>query len=87
MLARLFVLLAVAGAALVPATPAHAAHVIVRCESIDYQDGYCNAETHRGVRLVRQLSDSPCQLGRNWGYDRGGIWVDQGCAAVFRVRW
>jgi len=27
------------GAALAPATPAHAAHAIVRCESIDYQDG------------------------------------------------
>lgn len=39
---------------------------------------------HEGrVRLVRQLSDKPCREGRSWGYDRSGIWVDDGCRAVF----
>jgi hypothetical protein len=39
---------------------------------------------HNGrVRLVRQLSDKPCREGRTWGYDRNGIWVDDGCRAIF----
>jgi hypothetical protein len=35
--------------------------------------------------LERQLSDARCIRGDNWGVDRGGIWVDRGCAAEFRV--
>lgn len=39
---------------------------------------------HEGrVRLVRQLSDKPCREGRTWGQDRTGIWVSDGCRAVF----
>ena len=37
----------------------------------------------RGVRLVRQTSDASCVQGRSWGYDRGSVWVDDGCAGVF----
>jgi hypothetical protein len=41
------------------------------------------------VRLQRQLSDSACIEGRSWGWNRAGIWVDQGCGASFLVtrRW
>jgi hypothetical protein len=40
---------------------------------------------HNGtVRLSRRLSDKPCVQGRSWGYDRDGIWVDDGCRAIFR---
>jgi hypothetical protein len=35
------------------------------------------------VRLVKQLSSAPCVQGRSWGYDSGGIWVDNGCRAEF----
>ena len=38
------------------------------------------------VRLSRRLSDAPCVLGRSWGYDRDGIWVSNGCRAVFEYR-
>ena len=37
----------------------------------------------RGVRLVRQTSDASCAQGRSWGYDRGSVWVNDGCAGVF----
>ena len=86
MLARIAFMLAVAGAAsMLPSAPARAAHAIVRCESVDYQDNYCHAQTHLGVRIARQLSSSACNLGQTWGYDRGGIWVTQGCAAEFEI--
>jgi hypothetical protein len=35
------------------------------------------------VRLSRRLSDAPCIQGRTWGYDRDGIWVSNGCRAIF----
>lgn len=47
---------------------------------------YCRADTRGGVRLVQQLSKSPCRLNDTWGYDRGGVWVDRGCRAEFETR-
>ena len=35
--------------------------------------------------LVDQLSRAGCWKGDTWGYDRRGIWVANGCRAVFRV--
>lgn len=59
----------------------------VRCESQDRRQRRCNVPVGRGgVELVRQLSDTRCVRGRNWGWDRSGIWVDGGCRAEFRVR-
>lgn len=55
----------------------------VRCESNDDRTRHCNADTRGGVRLSRQLSDTRCVQGRNWGYDRSGIWVGGGCRAEF----
>jgi hypothetical protein len=59
----------------------------VSCESRDYRQNYCGA----GVRIsrawiVEQRSQSPCIQGRSWGYDGGGIWVNNGCSAVFAVQ-
>lgn len=60
---------------------------VVRCESKDRRRRHCNVPLGRGgVDLVRQLSDTRCVQGRNWGTDRSGIWVDGGCRAEFRVR-
>ena len=41
------------------------------------------------MRLVSQVSKTRCVEGNNWGWNRAGIWVDQGCEGVFRVqrRW
>ncbi len=54
-----------------------------RCESRNSQRTYCEVDTSGGVRLVRQLSQSPCT--DHWGFDAGGIWVDQGCRAEFEI--
>lgn len=47
---------------------------------------YKRIDTSGGVKLVKRLSEAPCTMGRTWGYDRDGIWVDDGCRAEFEVR-
>jgi hypothetical protein len=63
----------------------------LKCESEDYRYRMCRVDTGRGsaVRIEQRISDTRCIEGRNWGWNRAGIWVDQGCAAVFVVdrRW
>lgn len=63
----------------------------VRCSSGGYNYNMCQIDTGRGSRvyLVRQISKTRCLEGRNWGWNRAGIWVDGGCEGVFRVqrRW
>ena len=54
-----------------------------RCESRDERTQRCPADTRGGVRLLRQLSNTPCVKGRTWGVDRGGVWVAGGCRAEF----
>ena len=58
----------------------------VTCSSDNGQRVYCNAGSQGEVRLVRQISGSPCQEGSSWGHDSQGIWVDRGCRAEFEVR-
>ena len=55
------------------------------CSSDDGKRHYCPADTRGGVQLSRQRSESPCQQGYTWGFDRGGVWVDRGCRADFTV--
>lgn len=63
----------------------------VRCGSDDYRYKLCQVDTGRGSRVVvaKGISKTYCEEGRNWGWNRAGIWVDGGCEAVFRVtrRW
>ncbi len=57
---------------------------LIRCESEGYRERYCPARLGgRDVMLVRQLSHSTCD--GNWGYDRNGIWVNNGCRAEFAI--
>ena len=58
----------------------------IRCESDKNRHRRCNVQVGRGVDLVRQLSQTRCVRGQNWGWDRRGVWVDRGCRAEFRVR-
>jgi hypothetical protein len=58
----------------------------VRCESKDDRGRRCDVPVRRGVQLIRQLSDTRCVQGENWGWDAGGIWVSRGCRAEFQVR-
>jgi Protein of unknown function (DUF3011) len=56
------------------------------CNSDNMRRHSCYIDTRGGeVRLVRQLSDSPCTKGYSWGTNRRGIWVDHGCRANFAV--
>ena len=58
---------------------------MVRCESTASRRVFCPAATMGRVRLARQLSNRTCIQGRNWTYSARGIYVSQGCRAVFAV--
>ena len=66
-------------------SPSASAEQIIRCRSDDYQYNHCPTREHGPIRLTQQISKSACVEGRTWGYDRRGVWVDQGCDAKFRV--
>src|SRR6266852_3753129 len=71
-------------AALLIFSPRSSAQTI-SCSSDDMRRYSCPVDTRGGVRMVKQNSDSPCQQGYSWGYDREGIWVDRACRADFAV--
>ncbi len=58
---------------------------VMTCESNEGRLRECAADTRGRVRLVKQLSRSPCIEGRTWGARRDGIWVSEGCRAEFLV--
>jgi Protein of unknown function (DUF3011) len=58
--------------------------IVLTCSS-DGGKKYCDANTGRGVRLVKQHGDTPCKQNSSWGYDGLGIWVDKGCSADFAL--
>jgi hypothetical protein len=57
----------------------------ITCSSDDGRRRTCSVDTRGGVRLVRQISGSPCDQNRTWGFTRNGIWVDRGCRAEFAI--
>lgn len=57
----------------------------ITCSSDRGNRVYCDADTNGRIRMVRQISGSPCREGETWGYDRRGIWVDRGCRAEFET--
>lgn len=64
---------------------------LVTCESEGGGNRFCQVDVGGGGRvyLERQLSSTPCYEGQNWGWNRGGVWVSQGCRATFAIdrRW
>lgn len=59
---------------------------VIRCESHDGRQRFCRVPGGlRDAQIVRRLSDTRCQQGYNWGFQRDGIWVDRGCRAEFSV--
>ncbi|MGH8174023.1 MAG: DUF3011 domain-containing protein [Rhodanobacteraceae bacterium] len=66
-------------------------NIQVRCSSAGYNYNMCQVDTGRGSRVfvARQISKTSCIEGRNWGWNRAGVWVDGGCEAVFTIerRW
>ena len=59
---------------MVPAAPAYAATKTITCDSRDFERVRCDI-SNKSVRLKRQLSVSSCREGRDWGYDKRGVWV------------
>lgn len=55
----------------------------ISCESNDGRYRECRAAFNGPAQLVRQLSDTRCVEGRNWGSRPGLVWVDQGCRGRF----
>lgn len=66
--------------------PGAAAAQLIRCESDRNRYRHCGVQVRRDVQLSRQLSKTQCVRGRNWDWDRNGVWVDHGCRAEFSVR-
>jgi hypothetical protein len=80
------VLIAAAAAVFGMGAPANAQEARISCASEDYSRMICRiGRDVSEVRLVRQISQARCVLDRSWGVERGKLWVDQGCAAVFDV--
>jgi hypothetical protein len=63
----------------------------ISCSSNNYQYTFCAVDLGGGgrARIERQTSNSACIEGRTWGWNRAGIWTNQGCAGVFSIdrRW
>jgi hypothetical protein len=57
----------------------------LRCESTDNRYRQCGNDLHGRAVLVRQLSETRCVEGQNWGLRNGRLWVDRGCRGIFRV--
>lgn len=64
-----------------PTEPAGPPRVL--CESTDGTRRHCAADTSAGVVLARRTGTGECLLGKSWGYDDTGIWVQDGCAGEF----
>jgi hypothetical protein len=57
----------------------------VTCASSAGKRVDCPADARFGVRLIRQISDAPCQENSTWGTAPRAIWVDRGCRAEFEI--
>ncbi|MBC7506392.1 MAG: DUF3011 domain-containing protein [Sandarakinorhabdus sp.] len=54
---------------------------IVRCESWQFRPARCAMNTRGGAHIQRVIAGD-CRQG-NWGFDRNGVWVVNGCRADF----
>jgi len=66
-------------------SPLALASYSISCASNGGRYQYCSANTEGSVRLTSVQSQRPCNQGRDWGYDGGGVWVANGCRATFEV--
>jgi hypothetical protein len=60
----------------------------VSCESVNGRYQFCSVPRGSFVidaRVLSQRSNTDCIENETWGYEVDGIWVDQGCRAVFGV--
>ncbi|WP_370335446.1 DUF3011 domain-containing protein [Parvularcula marina] len=56
----------------------------IKCESDNRRYRLCRInENFTELRLYDRRSDAPCRRGTDWGETREGVWVNNGCRAVF----
>jgi hypothetical protein len=58
----------------------------IDCQSWNWRYAQCRFDRVRDVRIVQRYAGE-CEQGRTWGWDRNGIWVDNGCRARFQVNY
>lgn len=61
--------------------PASPSAILCRSDTAGYRE--CATPFRGKVVLSRELDNTRCVEGRNWGWREGAVWVDHGCAAVF----
>ena len=72
------------GSNLMTASPVYGSFgQVITCESQNGRRQNCAANTAYGVAMSRRISSHKCDIGRDWGYNQGGIWVANGCRAEF----
>lgn len=55
----------------------------ITCSSNDNRRRECDTPFRGRAVLVENISGTRCIEGRNWGSDRGRVWVDNGCRGRF----
>jgi hypothetical protein len=60
----------------------------VQCGSVNKAYRFCPAGIEAGQQVVLEhnQSDKRCKWARDWGVQGEGIWVSNGCRAVFSIR-
>lgn len=59
----------------------------IKCESDRLRYKLCRIyDDFSDVRLEIRHSDASCRKGTDWGVNREGVWVDNGCRATFSYR-
>ncbi|MFC3229592.1 DUF3011 domain-containing protein [Marinibaculum pumilum] len=78
-------LVAAAALALAGTAAARSGGSTVPCYSENYHYKHCPADTRGGVQLFEQYSRGRgrCVEGQSWGWDQRGVWVNDGCRALF----
>ena len=60
----------------------------ISCSSYGYGYNACPTSYYGQIvqlRIIRQLSNTACVYGQNYGVTQNSVWVDRGCAGIFRV--
>ncbi len=58
---------------------------VVSCKAKGNERVHCKADVSGGAELLLQRSKADCVRGRDWDVEEGGIWVDHGCHADFKL--
>ena len=58
---------------------------VIRCESSEQSPTQCPAPYPGDAQLMQRLSSADCTKGDSWDYGAKGLWVKNGCQALFKV--